>query len=68
MNEERRKILDMLAQGQINADEAERLIAPVDPRLHQPRPVTRAEREQRDRGGVGRVVRRVQPLARRSFR
>jgi len=30
MNEERRKILDMLAQGQINADEAERLIAALD--------------------------------------
>lgn len=30
MNEERRKILDMLAQGLINADEAERLIAALE--------------------------------------
>ena len=30
MNESRRKILDMLAQGQINADEAERLIAALE--------------------------------------
>ncbi|HYS56188.1 MAG TPA: hypothetical protein VER58_20710 [Thermoanaerobaculia bacterium] len=30
MNEERRKILEMLAQGQINADEAERLLAALE--------------------------------------
>ena len=30
MNEERRKILEMLAAGKINADEAERLIAAVE--------------------------------------
>ncbi len=30
MNENRRKILDMLAQGQITADEAERLIAALE--------------------------------------
>jgi polyhydroxyalkanoate synthesis regulator phasin len=30
MNESRRKILDMLAQGQINPDEAERLINALD--------------------------------------
>lgn len=30
MNEHRRKILDMLAEGKINADEAERLIAALE--------------------------------------
>ena len=29
MNEERRKILDMLAQGKITVDEAEKLLAAV---------------------------------------
>ena len=32
MNEERRAILEMLAAGKINADEAERLLAAVEPR------------------------------------
>jgi len=31
MNEHRREVLDMLATGKINADEAERLIAALDP-------------------------------------
>ena len=30
MNEHRRRILDMLAEGKINADEAERLIAALE--------------------------------------
>ena len=31
MTENRRQILDMLAQGKINVDEAERLLSLVDP-------------------------------------
>ena len=31
MNENRRQILEMLAAGKINADEAERLLAAIEP-------------------------------------
>src|SRR6266568_7196112 len=40
MNEDRRKILQMLAEGQINADEAERLLAA----LEKGQPVEQAQR------------------------
>lgn len=40
MSAERKKILDMLAEGKITADEADRLLAALDPK--QPRPVSSA--------------------------
>ncbi|MDX9857893.1 MAG: hypothetical protein RBT76_08895 [candidate division Zixibacteria bacterium] len=40
MSAERKKILDMLAEGKITADEADRLLAALDPK--EPRPVTSA--------------------------
>ena len=36
MNENRRQILEMLAAGKITADEAERLLAALDPTPHAP--------------------------------
>ena len=39
MNENRRQILEMLAAGKITADEAERLLAALDPDQH-PKPET----------------------------
>jgi hypothetical protein len=42
MNEQRKDILDMLAEGKITADEAERLLAALDRGLNEPAPVADA--------------------------
>ena len=41
MNEQRRQILEMLAEGKINADEAERLIAALERDREAPAPTQR---------------------------
>lgn len=56
MNESRRKILDMLAAGQINADEAERLLQAVEKEPAAPGTVNGSEAKPKARAKYIRVV------------
>ncbi len=55
MNENRRRVLDMLAEGKIGADEAERLLSHVDPPSPPPPPAA-SSGSREPRGGPARYL------------
>lgn len=56
MSEERKKVLEMLAEGKITSDEAERLLEKLGPQGDEPRPV-RVETPDSRRSGVPKYLR-----------
>ena len=59
MNDNRRQILEMLAAGKITADEAERLLAALDPDTGQTRGGNRAPRRKRSAARDNRRTRQI---------
>ncbi len=58
MSEERKKVLEMLADGKITSDEAERLLERLEPHANEPRPA-RADRSGSGKSGIPKYLRIV---------